>query len=147
MPGELLGLREFLEAVRRVEEGAGEAAREAVAETAAMVERDAKANFQGAHKRGQPHTGGDKPNVVTGTLRRSIKADPIRRYSLAEYGTVVAPRAIYGRRVELGWPHSDGQVGHGVTRAFPFFGPAAKKAREEFPRVTAEKWSRFLHSV
>lgn len=144
---ELLGLGEFLAALKRAEEQAGEASRDAVAQTAAMVEREAKANFSGSHRRGEPHVGGDKPNVVTGNLRRSIHADPIRRYSLAEYGTIIAPRAVYGRRVELGWPHSDGQRGHGVTRAFPYFTEPAAKARREFPRIAEERWARYLRSM
>lgn len=140
----LLGLSQFEAALRRVAKDADAAAKTAVVETAALVEREAKHNFFGSHKKGEPHVGGDKPNVVTGTLRRSIIADPVRRYGIADYGTVVAPRAVYGRRVELGWSASDGTRGHQVTRAFPYFEEPARRGREEFPRIAAERWRRFL---
>lgn len=143
----MLGLREFLAALDRAEAGANAAARAAVAQTAAEAEAGAKKNFQGSHARGELHVGGDKPNVVTGTLRRSIRTDPIARLGLADYGTVVAPRVIYARRVEKGWPTSDGSVGHGVTRAFPYFEEPAKKARESLRVHAAEQWSRYLRSV
>lgn len=143
----MLGLREFLAALDKAEAGAGAASRAAVALTAAEVEAEAKKNFQGSHGKGQPHTGGDKPNVVTGTLRRSIQADPITRMGLAEYGTSIGPRAVYGRRVELGWPHSDGTRGHGVTRPFPYFTEPAKKAGDSLRVHAAEQWNRYLHSI
>jgi hypothetical protein len=140
----MLGLREFEAALRRVEAGANQASKVAVAITAAKVEAEAKANFEGSHAKGDPHVGGNKPNVVTGQTRRSIRTDPIARYGLADYGTIVAPRVKWARRLELGWPSSDGTVGHGVTRAFPYFAEPAKRGRDEFRTVAAEQWSRFL---
>ncbi|MGN6607961.1 MAG: HK97 gp10 family phage protein [Jatrophihabitans sp.] len=140
----MLGLREFEAALNKVVIQGDAVSRQAVAAAAAIAERDAKNNFEGAHKRGEPHVGGDKPNVVTGTLRRSITTDPIRRYGLGSYGTVVAPRANYARRVELGWPDSDGTRGHNVTRPYPYFEPAADHAREELPDLAAAMWRRFL---
>jgi hypothetical protein len=127
-----------------VEAGANAAARKAVAEAAALAEAGAKQNFEGSHARGEPHVGGDKPNVVTGTLRRSIRADPIRRYGIADYGTVVAPRVAYARRVEKGYPGGGDGPGQQATRAFPYFEPAAHIAREQFRVIAAEQWRRFL---
>lgn len=146
MEARLLGVRELTRALERVAVEADVAARDAVAKTAAMVESAAKRNFVGSHSKGDPHVGGDQPNVVTGTARRSIRTDPIRRYGLGDYGTVVAPRVIYGRRLELGYPGGGGGRGHQATRAFPYFEEPAKKARDEFPRIAATRWSAFLHA-
>ena len=145
----MIGLPEFQAALRRAEAGANAAARAAVAITGAKVEAEAKANFEGSHAAGEPHVGGNKPNVVTGQTRRSIRMDPIARYGLADFGTIVAPRVKWARRLELGWPQSmdDGKVGHGVTRPFPFFEEPARRAREEFRDVAAVQWTRYLRSV
>lgn len=139
----ILGLHEFEAALKRVAFEADEAARVAVAKAAALAESKAKANFEGSHAAGEPHVGGDKPNVVAGTLRRSITTDPIRRYSLGDYGTVVAPRVAYARRVELGYPGSEGR-GHARTRAFPYFTPAAEDARREFRSIARDTWASYL---
>jgi hypothetical protein len=117
-----------------------------VSKTAALVEKRAKENFEGSHAKGQPHVGDHHPNVVTGTARRSVRTDPVQRFGLGDYGTIVAPRAKYYRRLELGWPTSDGTRGHQVTRPFPSFVPAAREARKEFPEIAAETWRAFLTS-
>ena len=143
----ILGLREIEAALTKVSDGADAAARTAVAKTAAMVEKEAKAAFEGSHARGEPHVGGPHPNVVTGTARRSVRTDPVTRYGIGDYGTIVAPRARYYRRLELGWPTSDGTRGHQRTRPFPSFGPAAQKARREFPETAAAEWRKFLTAI
>jgi pyruvate/2-oxoglutarate dehydrogenase complex dihydrolipoamide acyltransferase (E2) component len=133
----LLGLAEFEAAIARVSADADAASKAAVSKAAAQVEADAKKSFQGAHKKGEPHVGGNQPNVVTGMLRRSIQTDPITRFGLSDYGTAIAPRAIYARSVEYGHDASS----HG----YPFFMPAAEKTGREFPSIAAEQWARFMH--
>lgn len=90
---------------------------------AMMLEAAAKANFQGAHKRGEPHVGGDKPNIVTGTLRRSITAQT-HRDGLGAYAVTVGSGVVYARRVELGYTGGGRGRGHQTTRAFPYLEPA-----------------------
>jgi hypothetical protein len=140
----ILGLREFEAALTKVAADADEAGRIAVTKAAALVERNTKANFEGAHKRGEAHVGGDRPNIVSGTARRSVRSDPIERLGLGDYREIVAPRAIYYRRLELGWPGGTGGRGHQRTRAFPSFGPAVEDARREFPKIAADTWRAFL---
>lgn len=140
------GLKAVEAAFTKVSADADAAARSIVAKSAAVVEAAAKANFEGAHKKGEPHVGGSKPNVVTGTLRRGIRADPVVRYGLAEYGTRVAPRVIYARRVELGYPgggKGSGR-GHGRTSPHPFFDPAVKDTKPKLEALAAAEWARFL---
>jgi hypothetical protein len=134
----ILGLSEFKRALAKVAAEADETAKIAVSKTAAVAESGAKKNFQGSHPKGQPHVGGDKPNVVTGNARREIRTDPIRRYAVGDYGTVVAPRANYSRRLELGYPEG--------RNAYPFFMEPAKKACGEFRDIAAEQWRSFLQT-
>jgi HK97 gp10 family phage protein len=141
------GLRSVEAAFTKVSADADTAARSIVAKGAAVVEAAAKANFQGSHKRGEPHVGGSKPNVVTGTLRRSIRTDPIVRYGLGEYGTRVAPSTVYARRVELGYPGGGKGAGrgHGHTNPHPYFTPAVDSTRPQLEALAAAEWRRFLH--
>lgn len=97
--------------------------------------RDAQANFQGSHKKGEPHVGGDKPNIVTGNLRRSIMADSLRHAAMGSYTTSVGPTMKYGRRVELGLA---------PTGPYPYFGPAAAKLRAEMGAIATANWARYI---
>jgi hypothetical protein len=141
-----LGLSEFENAMTKVARDADLASKAIVAKSAAVVIKTAQANFEGARKwvsgsRGgrhmfpARHVGGDRPNVVSGDLRRSIKADPIIRFGLAHYATRVGPRVAYGRRVEFGLHGSPG---------YPFFNPAVEESRPELARIAADTWRQFL---
>lgn len=134
----VLGLREFQDALVRVQEGADQASRAAVARMSALVEDAVKGNFQGAHPRGEPHVGTvpPRPNVVTGYLRRSVKSDPITREGIADYGTRVGPRAAYARAVELGRTPGSAK--------YPYFVPGVNAVRPRFPQITADEWRKFV---
>lgn len=120
------------------------ATRLAVANAANIVEARAKANFEGAHAKGQPHVGGNKPNVVSGTLRRSIHNFGVRQTGVVEWSTAVAPSTVYARRIELGYPGGQGR-GHQHTRPFPYFRPAVEQTVPEFAGIAADAWALFLH--
>lgn len=132
----LLGVSEFERALKKVAAKADAAARRNVVEGAALVEKLAKANFEGSHKRGKPHEGGDKPNVVTGTLRRSIRHDPVTRFRFADYGTKVGPHTIYARSVELG--------NYAGANRYPYFEPAVEEAHGLFASIADRNWRRFI---
>lgn len=123
------GMDEFESAMRRVRAATDAASKEIVTTDAAMLTTAAQANFSGSHRRGEPHVGGAFPNIVSGDLRRSIRADPITRWADASYGTSVAPHMVYGRRVELGW---QGSTPHA------FFQPAVSTAVKQFPKTNAD---------
>jgi Bacteriophage HK97-gp10, putative tail-component len=129
------GLEEMEKAFTRAGVQADLAARENVRVAAMSLVRDAQNNFQGSHKKGQPHVGGDKPNIVTGNLRRSIMADSMKHYGMGVYSTSVGPTMKYGRRVELGLA---------PTGAYPYFGPAAKQLRAEMGAIATANWARFI---
>lgn len=141
-----LGISEFENALKKVVSESDRASALIVAKSAAVVVKEAQLNFQGSRKwvsgsRGgrhidpAEHVGGDKPNVISGDLRRSIKAEPIKRFGLNDYGTSVAPKMTYGRRVELGMNGSPG---------YPFFGPAVEKMRPLLEAIARETWAEFL---
>lgn len=108
----LSGLTEF----ERQLERAGELA---LTQAALAVERQAKLNADtGTHARGEGHIPGTGPgpNVVTGTLRRSISTET--RYGFGSYIATVGPSVEYARSVELG----SSRWKSGVR--YPFLGPA-----------------------
>lgn len=139
----LSGLPELRAAFTRLSAGADATALSIVTKAAANVEAKAKANFEGAHRRGEPHVGPSPgpPNIVTGTLRRSITHDRISRTGPYSYGTRVGPTTIYARRVELGGTDSRGRT----TRPFPYFEPAVRAAQAEFAGLVTAEWARFVH--
>lgn len=128
------GLRDYDAALEALTKLMDDAVKTVVVKTGAELVKQAQANFSGSHKRGQPHVGGDKPNIVSGDLRRSIKADPVTRFSIGDYGTTVAPTMIYGRRVELGFKGS---------RKYPYFEPAVRKV--DMQKIAFEVWQAALN--
>lgn len=106
--------------------------RDLVVKSAALVTAAAQKNFEGSHKRGSPHTGGNKPNVVTGYLRRSITMTTPVRTGVSSYVAKVGPTAIYGRAVELGL--------HSGARAYPYFRPAVKSVTPKLAALQVEAY-------
>ena len=97
------------------------AAEYAIGQAGFALEREAKINANtGEHKRGEGHIPGTGPgpNVVTGTLRRSITTEV--RYGFGAYIATVGPTVEYARAVELGNPKWGG-------KRYPYLIPAAGK--------------------
>lgn len=135
----VIGLREFQAALVKVSSEADRASARSVTRMAGMVEAAVKGNFQGSHAKGEPRvkTSPARPNVVSGTLRRSVRSDPIERRGVADFATQVGPRTVYARAVEKG-------IRPG-SPAYPYFEPGVEHERPKFPAVTAEEWRKFLH--
>lgn len=131
------GLTELNAAIDRITASAAEAAKVTVGTAAAMLTGAAQANFEGSHKKGQPHVGGSKPNVVTGYLRRSIRFTPPARLGMFEYSSQIGPTAIYGRAVELGYAARN-------MRPHPYFDPAVREVTPRLPAIATAAWARFL---
>jgi hypothetical protein len=99
-----------------------QAAEYAIAQAGLKLEREAKLNANtGTHKRGEGHIPGTGPgpNVVTGTLRRSITTEV--RYGFGSYIATVGPTVEYARAVELGSKRWKSGV------RYPYLIPAAGK--------------------
>lgn len=130
------GVDAFKAALKELTVKAELAAKANAQEAAAMVVRQAMSNFEGAHKKGEPHVGGARPNIVTGNLRRSIRSSAIVRTGPARFEATVGPTAIYGRRVELGY-HGKG--------SYPFFGPAVNTVQGRLQDVATRNWAKYLN--
>lgn len=139
-----IGIPEVISAVRRIEKRVDEAGRLTTIQVAAETEARAKANFQGSHRRGKPHVGGNKPNIVSGTLRRSIMFTPPARIA-GGYSTTVGPTTVYGRRVELGFKGTDSMGRYYNQPAFPYFGPAVKEVRTRAHEIAVTNWAAAIH--
>lgn len=142
----IANLREFHAAIDRLEQRVVLMARQTVARAADEIIAKAMKNFDGAHRKGQPHVGGDKPNVVTGTLRRSIHHTVLQAFEggMGGWETMVGPATVYARRIELGYPGGDSAPGHQHTRAFPYFRPAADEVAKDLTGIAALTWKEFM---
>ena len=99
----VVNIREVMAGLKTYEEKVEKAAEFGITRAALAIERQAKLNAStGVHARGQGHIKGTGPgpNVVTGTLRRSITTEV--KYGFGTYIAVVGPTVEYARAVELG---------------------------------------------
>jgi len=100
----------------------------------AVVEANAKKQFTGAHKKGEPTTSapGTPPDVVTGTLRRSIISDKPSLSGFVATGHVY-PSVVYARIQELG--------GRGLPPR-PYMQPGYEASREQLKEIATEEWAK-----
>lgn len=124
--------REFYTAIKRMTRDLDYASRDVLEQGSRMLISAAMNNFQGSHAPGEPHVGGNRPNIVTGNLRRSIQADSVVRLGVAYYSVTIAPRMVYGRRVEFGFNGSDSRGREYEARGYPYMEPAL---RSVLPRL------------
>jgi hypothetical protein len=99
----VVNIREVIAGLNSYEAKVEKAAEFGVLRAALAIERQTKLNANtGVHARGQGHIPGTGPgpNVVTGTLRRSITTEV--KYGFGSYIAVVGPTVEYARAVELG---------------------------------------------
>ncbi len=133
----VIGAKEIEAALREIGTVRVDAAeRRILTQGAALIEKAAKANFEGSHKRGEPHVGGDKPNVVTGTLRRSIYHTPIAG-TPGNRSVQVGPRVVYARAIEWGNPRNN-------SRPLPYFEPAVQQVTPAIGEMAAREWAAAL---
>ena len=122
-----------------------EAAGEGIlAQSAALLESEAKKNFIGSHARGMPHVGGSNPNVVSGALRRSITHKGPDHVGFGSWEVQVGPTTVYGRRIELGFSGSDslGRVYH--QPPFPYMRPAYESSQARLAAIAFAGWARAI---
>ena len=123
-------------------EAAGKAAQAAnfkiVTRGQVIVEAAAKKSFTGQHKKGAPTTStpGSPPDVVTGTLRRSIMSEAPQ--AVGGDGAIgrVYPTAVYSRIQELG--------GRGLP-ARPYMQPAYDGSLTRLAEIATQEWARITH--
>lgn len=101
----------------------------------AVVERNVKGELSlGAHKRGTPTTSapGTPPDVVTGTLRRSVTSDVPTLSGFVATGRVY-PTVVYARIQELG--------GNGLP-ARPYMQPGYEASLPELRIIAEQEWAK-----
>ena len=106
----------------------------------AVLEAEAKKSFTGAHAKGAPTTSrpGSPPDVVSGTLRRSIKSSTAAPDGAYGAKGSVYPTAVYARIMELGG--RTGRGGRTTLPARPFLQPAYVKALPRLREIAVEEW-------
>lgn len=131
MAGEVWkGIKEFEAAITAIVSAAEKATGDAVAEAAHLVEAKAKSNASGR----------PGPNVVTGTLRRSIYVEGPKSVGMG-YSAKVGPSVIYARRIELGYQGTDSLGRHYDQPAYPFLKPGLDAARDEISSIFEKHWA------
>jgi hypothetical protein len=129
MPSILQGVPEVHAALAQLSVRISTESRLAIAEAAATVESAAKQNASGR----------PGPNVITGTLRRSITHDPITPYGAGGWQTQVGPTVIYGRRVELGFSGADSRGRTFNQPGYPYFGTAVAATQSRVEAIFAAR--------
>jgi hypothetical protein len=131
---EWTGISEFAAALDATIARASVETRAAVAEVASEVEKLAK----------EFASGRPGPNVVTGTLRRGIKHDPITPWGVRGWQTELGPTAVYSRRIELGFHGTDALGRHYNQGPFPYFTPAWNTIVPFAAEIYALHWRKAL---
>lgn len=143
-----ISYRHTVDQLSILQERLDEAARTIVTESQANVVKQAQVNANtGAHSKAGGSTNlipgghipgtGPGPNVVTGTLRRSIKPNPPIRTSEGWTGTA-GPTVIYARAIELGHPNWKSGV------KYPYMGPAIQAFRNRSTEIVTSVLREFL---
>lgn len=137
-----LGVNEAIAALAKMDARVDAASAATVVMVGADLEARAKSNFEGAHRRGEPRVpnGENKPNIVTGTLRRSIRSSPVVKFG-GGYMTEVGPTTEYGRRVELGFRGTDSLGRRYNQPPYPYFGPAVAEVRVNASVIATTNWA------
>ncbi len=137
------GIGEIKHVFDSMEKAAVSAAMRIVTRGQAVVEAEAKRQFTGSHPRGTSTTSspGSPPDVVTGTLRRSITSDHPQVRPGGAAGRVY-PTAVYARIQELG-----GRAGRNHSSVLPprpYLSPAHDLAVRRLREIAVEEWRRVL---
>jgi hypothetical protein len=137
------GVHEVIAALERLAVEAAAASVRIVQRGQVVVEAEAKRQFTGEHKKGTPTTSspGSPPDVVTGTLRRSIRSDQPSPVGAFGASGRVYPTAIYARIMELGGETWNG----GFLPPRPYMQPAYLQAFDQLEAIAADEWRRSIH--
>jgi hypothetical protein len=92
------------------------------------------------HMNGRPG-----PNVITGTLRRSVKVGTPIPERTGVWSVTVAPTVVYARRIELGFEGTDslGRV-YPKKYPYPYMAPGLTAAVARLGTVLFTQWSTAL---
>lgn len=108
------------------------ATRAAVEQSSHLFEAEAKTNFGPVHGKGTPKTVFDRPQSISGDLRRSIQVIEVRQEGSHAWKSRTAPQMIYGRRVELGFPLG--------VHDYPYLYPAVMRSLPKVEDILHYYW-------
>ena len=126
------GIPELKAALDKMVGKVNEASLRIITRSQAVAEAAVKAQFTGHHKKGEPTTSksGKPPDVVTGTLRRSVISERPTMNGLVAHGRVY-PTMVYARIQELG--------GRGLP-ARPYVHPGYLASLPAISKISTEEW-------
>ena len=79
---------------------------------------------------------GGPPNTRTGYLQRSIQTSRPEEIGFGRWTTSTGPKAVYGRRIELGFPRGN--------YAYPYLQPGFEKSMPELKVISERVWAGVL---
>ena len=123
-----------------------EATRVGITASAHVIEGNAKASFGPAHAKGTPKTVFDKPQSITGDLRRSIEVTEVFKTRMTQWTARIAPQMAYGRRIELGFAGEDSMKRVYDQPAYPYMEPGVRKSTSTIETLLTNAWQRALRS-
>lgn len=129
------GIDRFTKAVLDLKLKADLGARKIVEQGGVLIANRAKLEFREGKGPPQP----PRPTSRTHNLRNSIQTLEVRK-DAEGWSSKTGPTAIYGRRIELGYPQGVGP-GHQMTRPFPYMEPGFKKALPEIDALAKLVWA------
>ena len=159
----ITGYNQWLASMRLFAEKIDIATYTATKQAAHNIEANIKASFGPAHAAGTPKTS-EKPQSITGYLRRSIEVLSIYPTAPDIWQARIAPQTIYARRIELGFTgqdalgriypgdpptgyrvHGSDTEGNGAY-AYPFVQPGLEKSKMGTRSIYLSHWTTALMS-
>lgn len=106
-----------------------------------------QASFTGSHPKGAPTTAapGKPPDVVSGTLRRSLVSERAAALGPGMWQGRTYPTTVYSRIHELGG--TAGRGGHTRIPARPYMAPSLDGQQDKFASIHAEEYAALISEV
>ena len=140
----------FRNSVTRLIERVRNATEDAVKIGGEHIANMAKDEFGPAHPRGTRKTVFDRPQSVSGELRRSIQFIDSRQTGANQWTGRTAPQTAYGRRIELGFNPSTRGGGLDILgrqfhqRPYPYLEPGVRKSEVGLEQIFTRAWRRAM---
>jgi len=133
------GVKAFNESIKVMNQKMRMAGRQIVVEGGQVIAKNSREMFTepGNGRKGR-HVGpeGGPPNVRTGYLARSIQSSRPEEIGTGRWTTSTGPKAIYGRRIELGFPEG--------KYDYPYLRPGFEKSMPEIRKISERVWAGVL---
>lgn len=139
----VVNVRELIDALKKLQDDAVPAARQAALAMGAVGERGIKLQLsRSSHSRGTPTPAspGSPPSLVSGRLRGSVTQTRSFASGAKQWSVWVAPTVVYSRIQELGGWAGRGHHSHLPPR--PYIRPAVTRAQSQLREVAIQAFKR-----